>query len=44
MDWLQKNGLWTKADEYPAEIRLSPEECVRIWSASGADVEKITGR
>ncbi|HBC89824.1 MAG TPA: hypothetical protein DCZ00_00080 [Lactococcus sp.] len=44
MDWLDQNRLWSSPNQYPTQIRLSPQECLTIWSAGQIDTADIFGR
>ena len=41
MDWLDRNGLWAKKDEYPTEIRLSQEQFKTILKEGKIDVSNV---
>ncbi len=43
MDWLDTNKLWSKANEYPADVQLSMQQCNAIWLKGGIDVANIFG-
>lgn len=44
LDWLDKNGLWSTENVYPANLQLSPRQCAQIWQAGGIDVKNAVGR
>lgn len=44
MDWLDKNGLWSPLGEYPANTKLTPNQCEMIWQEGGIDINNILGR
>lgn len=44
MAWLDDRGLWKTNDvTYPADSRLSPEQCKMIWREGGIDIDNVLG-
>jgi len=41
MDWLDRNGYWTGANEYPANIQLRPEQFKAILKEGNVDVSNV---
>jgi GNAT superfamily N-acetyltransferase len=41
MDWLDRNGYWSKEDEYPANVQLSPEQFRAILREGNVDVSNV---
>ena len=44
MDWLVNNNLWSPPDVYPANLRLTPRQCLTLWQAGGIDVHNVVGQ
>lgn len=41
MDWLDRNGFWAGADQYPADVRLSSGQFKAILEQGGIDVGNV---
>lgn len=41
MDWLDKNGLWSKDGIYPAQIKLSQDQFKQILREGNVDVDNV---
>lgn len=41
MDWLDRNGYWAKSNEYPANVKLSPEQFKAILKEGNIDVSNV---
>lgn len=44
MDWLDKHGMWSRKGDYPANVHLSPSQCIDIWTEGGIDVDNVLGK
>lgn len=41
MDWLDKNGFWAKQNQYPTEVRLSPDQFKSILTKGNVHVSNV---
>jgi GNAT superfamily N-acetyltransferase len=41
MDWLDRNGLWSKGNQYPANVKLNPEQFKMILREGNVDVSNV---
>lgn len=41
MDWLDRNGFWAGANQYPADVRLSPVQFKAILERGNVQVENV---
>lgn len=41
MDWLERNGCWTKGNEYPTEICLSIEQFKKVLEEGNVNVQNV---
>lgn len=41
MDWLDKSGLWSGVNEYPANVQLNPEQFKAILREGNVDVSNV---
>ena len=41
MDWLQNNGFWTTGQQYPTDVRLTPEQFKRILVEGKVNVPNV---
>lgn len=41
MDWLENNGLWAMENQYPTEVRLTPEQFKRVLMEGNINVSNV---
>jgi hypothetical protein len=45
MDWLDCNGLWSPPEgKYPAQLKLTPEQCKIIWDKGKINKDNLFGK